>query len=150
MVLICLDWLLPFDLLSQAMDIVHPWTLDGSGKPLLPITTFSIAMIHRWVQLHCPLVLCVFPHELCWLLAVDRWGAWCKPKPCRYGSSILISLRSNSLSIYHNNWSMLVCTIHVLLLLLWLTGSTHWWQVALTSVLPQLEASALGQGVDHS
>lgn len=29
------------------MDIVHPWTLDESGKPLLPITTFSIAMIHR-------------------------------------------------------------------------------------------------------
>jgi hypothetical protein len=34
-------------LLAQAMDIVHPWTLDGSGQPLLPITTFSIAMIHR-------------------------------------------------------------------------------------------------------
>ncbi|WIA39023.1 hypothetical protein OEZ86_005171 [Tetradesmus obliquus] len=32
---------------SQAMDIVHPWTLDASGRPLLPITTFSIAMIHR-------------------------------------------------------------------------------------------------------
>jgi hypothetical protein len=29
------------------MDIVHPWTLDASGQPLLPITTFSIAMIHR-------------------------------------------------------------------------------------------------------
>jgi hypothetical protein len=34
-------------LLLQAMDIVHPWTLDASGQPLLPITTFSIAMIHR-------------------------------------------------------------------------------------------------------
>jgi hypothetical protein len=33
--------------LLQAMDIVHPWTLDASGQPLLPITTFSIAMIHR-------------------------------------------------------------------------------------------------------
>lgn len=32
---------------AQAMDIVHPWTLDESGQPLLPITTFSIAMIHR-------------------------------------------------------------------------------------------------------
>jgi len=32
---------------SQAMDIVHPWTLDDAGNPLLPITTFSIAMIHR-------------------------------------------------------------------------------------------------------
>jgi hypothetical protein len=31
------------------MDIVHPWTLEGgAGAPLLPITTFSIAMIHRW------------------------------------------------------------------------------------------------------
>eukprot|EP00878_Enallax_costatus_P022609 GHUV01024001.1.p1 GENE.GHUV01024001.1~~GHUV01024001.1.p1 ORF type:complete len:153 (+),score=1.76 GHUV01024001.1:434-892(+) len=29
------------------MDIVHPWTLDESGHSLLPITTFSIAMIHR-------------------------------------------------------------------------------------------------------
>jgi hypothetical protein len=40
-------------LLVQAMDIVHPWTLDESGKPLLPITTFSIAMIHRWVGAKC-------------------------------------------------------------------------------------------------
>lgn len=32
---------------SQAMDIVHPWTLDASGNSLIPITTFSIAMIHR-------------------------------------------------------------------------------------------------------
>lgn len=33
---------------SQAIDIVHPWTLDPStGAPLLPITTFSIAMAHR-------------------------------------------------------------------------------------------------------
>lgn len=37
----------------QAMDIVHPWTLDESGQPLLPITTFSIAMIHRWVNIEC-------------------------------------------------------------------------------------------------
>lgn len=30
------------------MDIVHPWTLDpATGKPLVPITTFSVAMIHR-------------------------------------------------------------------------------------------------------
>jgi hypothetical protein len=33
--------------LLQAMDIVHPWTLDDQGAPWLPITTFSIAMIHR-------------------------------------------------------------------------------------------------------
>lgn len=33
---------------SQAIDIVHPWTLDPvSGAELVPITTFSIAMIHR-------------------------------------------------------------------------------------------------------
>lgn len=33
---------------SQAIDVVHPWTLDEqSGRPLLPITTFSIAMAHR-------------------------------------------------------------------------------------------------------
>lgn len=31
----------------QAIDIVHPWTLDATGHPLLPITTFSIAMAHR-------------------------------------------------------------------------------------------------------
>ena len=37
-------------LLLQAMDIVHPWTLDESGGPLLPITTFSIAMIHRYAR----------------------------------------------------------------------------------------------------
>ncbi|KAI8474409.1 MAG: hypothetical protein J3K34DRAFT_518152 [Monoraphidium minutum] len=31
-----------------AIDVVHPWTLDPStGAPLLPITTFSIAMAHR-------------------------------------------------------------------------------------------------------
>jgi hypothetical protein len=29
------------------MDIVHPWTLNEDGNSLLPITTFSIAMIHR-------------------------------------------------------------------------------------------------------
>ncbi|GBG78899.1 hypothetical protein CBR_g28613 [Chara braunii] len=33
---------------SQAMDIVHPWTLDRStGKPIIDITTFSIALIQR-------------------------------------------------------------------------------------------------------
>lgn len=40
--MLCPSWM-------QAMDIVHPWTLDESGAPLLPITTFSIAMIHRLV-----------------------------------------------------------------------------------------------------
>jgi hypothetical protein len=43
-------WCSVADLLPQAMDIVHPWTLDESGKPLLPITTFSIAMIHRYAM----------------------------------------------------------------------------------------------------
>jgi [FeFe] hydrogenase H-cluster radical SAM maturase HydE len=33
---------------SQAVDIVHPWTLEvDTGKPLVPFTTFSIAMIQR-------------------------------------------------------------------------------------------------------
>ncbi len=32
---------------SQAMDVVHTWTLDEQGAELLPITTFSIAMAHR-------------------------------------------------------------------------------------------------------
>jgi len=32
---------------SQAVDIVHPWTLDAAGKPLVPFTTFSICMINR-------------------------------------------------------------------------------------------------------
>lgn len=33
---------------SQAVDIVHPWTLDQTThEPLLPFTTFSIAMIQR-------------------------------------------------------------------------------------------------------
>eukprot|EP00727_Mastigamoeba_balamuthi_P006183 m51a1_g2184 putative hydrogenase maturase protein F (488) ;mRNA; f:108401-110712 len=31
---------------SQAMDIVHPWTLDKSGRETVPITTFSVAMIN--------------------------------------------------------------------------------------------------------
>jgi hypothetical protein len=32
----------------QAVDIVHPWTLDAAtSRPLLPFTTFSICMIHR-------------------------------------------------------------------------------------------------------
>lgn len=42
---------------AQAIDIVHPWTLDAAGKPLLPITTFSIAMIHRCVGVHADMVL---------------------------------------------------------------------------------------------
>lgn len=29
---------------SQAVDIVHPWTLDIKGKPIINITTFSIVM----------------------------------------------------------------------------------------------------------
>lgn len=32
---------------SQAMDVVHPWTVGADGKPLCDITTFSISMIHR-------------------------------------------------------------------------------------------------------
>ena len=32
---------------SQAMDIVHPWTMNESGQPLVDVTTFSIAMMHR-------------------------------------------------------------------------------------------------------
>lgn len=31
----------------QAVDILHPWTLDEAGQELVPFTTFSIAMIHR-------------------------------------------------------------------------------------------------------
>lgn len=33
---------------SQAMDVVHPWTLDeATGQPLIDVTTFSICMMHR-------------------------------------------------------------------------------------------------------
>uniref|UniRef100_A0A7S0MUN0 G domain-containing protein n=1 Tax=Pyramimonas obovata TaxID=1411642 RepID=A0A7S0MUN0_9CHLO len=32
---------------SQAVDILHPWTLDEAGAPLVPFTTYSIAMINR-------------------------------------------------------------------------------------------------------
>jgi len=32
---------------SQAMDIVHPWTLDENKKPIIEITTFSICMIQQ-------------------------------------------------------------------------------------------------------
>ncbi|KAG2449994.1 hypothetical protein HYH02_000098 [Chlamydomonas schloesseri] len=33
---------------SQAIDVVHPWTLDrASGRPLVPVTTFSIAMAYQ-------------------------------------------------------------------------------------------------------
>ncbi|KAG2427918.1 hypothetical protein HXX76_011905 [Chlamydomonas incerta] len=33
---------------SQAIDVVHPWTLDrASGRSLVPITTFSIAMAYQ-------------------------------------------------------------------------------------------------------
>lgn len=31
---------------SQAIDIVHDWTLDKEGQPLIAITTFSIIMAH--------------------------------------------------------------------------------------------------------
>eukprot|EP01029_Cantina_marsupialis_P016451 TRINITY_DN36676_c0_g1_i1.p1 TRINITY_DN36676_c0_g1~~TRINITY_DN36676_c0_g1_i1.p1 ORF type:complete len:462 (+),score=146.79 TRINITY_DN36676_c0_g1_i1:115-1500(+) len=31
---------------SQAMDLVHPWTLDEDGNETIPITTFSIMMIN--------------------------------------------------------------------------------------------------------
>ena len=31
----------------QAIDIVHPWTMGVNGEPLVPLTTFSICMIHR-------------------------------------------------------------------------------------------------------
>ena len=41
----------------QAIDIVHPWTLDNTGQPLLPITTYSIAMIHRQSAGNLPLFL---------------------------------------------------------------------------------------------
>ncbi|GAB4823876.1 hypothetical protein N2152v2_010922 [Parachlorella kessleri] len=41
---------------SQAVDIVHPWTLDeATGDELVPFTTFSIAMIHRQSQGQLPL-----------------------------------------------------------------------------------------------
>ncbi|NGX28429.1 MAG: tRNA modification GTPase MnmE [Candidatus Anoxychlamydiales bacterium] len=32
---------------SQAMDIIHPWTLDDKGQPLVEITTFSVIMAHQ-------------------------------------------------------------------------------------------------------
>lgn len=32
---------------SQAMDIIHPWTLDKNKKPLVEITTFSVIMAHE-------------------------------------------------------------------------------------------------------
>lgn len=31
---------------SQAIDIIHPWTLDNNKNPLVEITTFSIIMAH--------------------------------------------------------------------------------------------------------
>lgn len=31
---------------SQAIDIIHPWTLDDLKKPIIDITTFSIIMAH--------------------------------------------------------------------------------------------------------
>ena len=40
----------------QAVDILHPWTLDPStGAELAPFTTFSIAMIHRQSRGQLPL-----------------------------------------------------------------------------------------------
>ena len=53
-------------LCHQAMDIVHPWTLDASGVPLLPITTFSIAMIHRQSGGKLPLFVEVRTLNLVW------------------------------------------------------------------------------------
>ncbi|KAJ8603429.1 hypothetical protein CTAYLR_003954 [Chrysophaeum taylorii] len=41
---------------SQALDIVHPWTLDDStGEPLVDVTTFSVAMMHRQSGARLPL-----------------------------------------------------------------------------------------------
>uniref|UniRef100_A0A7S3NPP3 Uncharacterized protein n=1 Tax=Aureoumbra lagunensis TaxID=44058 RepID=A0A7S3NPP3_9STRA len=40
---------------SQALDIVHPWTLDDNGQPLIDITTFSICMMHRQSGAQLPL-----------------------------------------------------------------------------------------------
>lgn len=41
---------------SQAVDILHPWTLDPqTGEELVPFTTFSIAMIHRQSRGQLPL-----------------------------------------------------------------------------------------------
>ncbi|PSC71854.1 iron hydrogenase assembly [Micractinium conductrix] len=41
---------------SQAVDILHPWTLDpATGEELVPFTTFSIAMIHRQSRGQLPL-----------------------------------------------------------------------------------------------
>lgn len=31
---------------SQAMDLVHPWTLDEEGRPLVALTTFSVLMVN--------------------------------------------------------------------------------------------------------
>lgn len=56
------------------MDIVHPWTLDESGAPLLPITTFSIAMIHRWVLLGTSPLISQSPHVSLCVLATLKAG----------------------------------------------------------------------------
>lgn len=40
---------------SQAVDIVHPWTMGEDGKPLVPFTTFSICMIQRMSSGKLPL-----------------------------------------------------------------------------------------------
>ncbi|KAL4444885.1 hypothetical protein ABPG77_003935 [Micractinium sp. CCAP 211/92] len=41
---------------SQAVDVLHPWTLDPqTGQELVPFTTFSIAMIHRQSRGQLPL-----------------------------------------------------------------------------------------------
>jgi len=38
---------------SQAIDIIHPWTLDDKGSPLVDITTFSVIMAHQKADLSC-------------------------------------------------------------------------------------------------
>nr|AGH33866.1 hydrogenase maturase HydF [Paratrimastix pyriformis] len=35
---------------SQAIDVVHPWTLGPTGEPLVPVTTFSIALINHQTE----------------------------------------------------------------------------------------------------
>eukprot|EP00887_Chlorella_sp_A99_P004653 scaffold4.g4653.t1 len=40
---------------SQAVDILHPWTLAEDGSELMPFTTFSVAMINRQSRGHLDL-----------------------------------------------------------------------------------------------
>ena len=63
--LVCIETIFPFLPVSshllplplpQAVDILHPWTLDPvTGAELAPFTTFSIAMIHRQSRGQLPL-----------------------------------------------------------------------------------------------